>query len=318
MKTNVFKKIMVVLLALVITIPFMNCLEAKADEKPYLSSDESEGYETEEMTIGIGSYGTYHSDFSYSKKDKYKIVVVNSKKKATYTFTSSDKKVVTVKKDKNIGYLTGVKAGKATITVKQKLNGKTTTIGKCKVIVEKATVDVGFSASIGKGSTYLCMMSYINPEAKYTYECKDKNFSAKDVRVEDTENEGFYYIRQECNIKKAGLYTVTVKETYNKKTRTLGKVEIYVPEVIEEAEQSVSKGEELGLWINYQGDYTYEVIAGKDLVKVSEDEYGGTYVKALKLGEVKVKFWSYDKKTKKKGKALGTFIITITEASEEE
>ncbi len=318
MKTNVFKKAIVVLLAMVLTIPFMSSLEAKADEKPYLSVDESEGYKVEELTIGIGSYGISHSDFPYSKKDKYKIVVVNSKKKATYTFTSSNKKVVTVKKDKNVGYLTGVKDGEATITVKQKLNGKTTTVGKCKVIVEKATVNIGFLASVGKGSTYLFMMSNINPEAKYTYECKDKNFSVKDLRVEDTENEGFYYIRQECNIKKPGVYTVTVKETYKKKTRTLGKVEIYVPEIIEEPEQSVSKGEELGLWINYAGDYVYEVITGKDLIKVSEGDYGGPYVKALKLGEAKVKFWSYDKKTKKKGKALGTFTITITEASEEE
>ena len=100
MKTNFFKKAIVLLLALVLAIPVVIGVETKADEKPQLSDTE--------MTIGRGSYGMPSDDFVYHKKnDRYILSVENSKKGATYTFKSSDKKVVTVKTNKSgtKGYL---------------------------------------------------------------------------------------------------------------------------------------------------------------------------------------------------------------------
>jgi hypothetical protein len=107
---------------------------AQAAEKPYISSEE---------TIGKGSINV---DGPFVAKSDYQMLEVYSPvKKATYSFTTSDKSVVTVKTKGTKAYLTGLKAGTAKITCNQKLNGKTTKVGTCKVTVKNPVFGSDYS-----------------------------------------------------------------------------------------------------------------------------------------------------------------------------
>ncbi|MFT4144914.1 MAG: hypothetical protein QM644_10715 [Mobilitalea sp.] len=209
-----------------------------------------------EMTIPMGkmsgkvSWDTSLYETSFAKK----LSVSNKVSGATYSFTSSDAKVVTISKDG--GYLTGLKAGSATITCKQTLKGKTTTIGKCKVTVKKAIFKADqkeFSVGSGEYSIQSFVnyddkafyILYRNPSATYTWTTDSKNFTIKDIKIDAAyidsldiadEWKGLYkeplgdgcIYGYEYTAKKAGTYTVTVKETYNKKTVTVATFKVTV------------------------------------------------------------------------------------------
>lgn len=185
-----------------------------------------------------------------------KLSVNNKTKGATYTFASSDSKVVSVNKDG--GYVTGLKAGSATITCTQTYKGKKTTVGKCKVTVKNAALKVSDyenEFAVGSGgynlyTFYACVdplfhIEYRNPNATYTLTSDSKDFTIKEIKCDAstakdaTDWEDFvpelksyigdrYFYGYSYTAKKAGTYTVTVKETYNKSTKTLGSFQVVI------------------------------------------------------------------------------------------
>lgn len=211
------------------------------------------------MTIPIGKMGSkvQWMKNSYDIVKAQKLTVKNKIKGATYTFKSSDTKVVTINKDG--GYLTGIKEGSATITCTQKYKNKTTTVGTCKVTVKKAVLKVNdfeepvFAIGTHKYGVYeyfedyekIYHIEYRNPQATYTLESDSKNLKIKEVKcdasslkdlqaesaliemIEDYIGDKYFY-GYEFTAKKAGIYKVTVKETYNKKTRTLGSFKVII------------------------------------------------------------------------------------------
>jgi uncharacterized protein YjdB len=210
------------------------------------------------MTIPIGKLDSkvYYYDNPWQRTNAQKLTVNNKVKGATYQFTSSNTKVVTISKDG--GYLTGVKAGTATITCTQTYNKKKTTLGKCKVTVKSASLtvsDYGNEFAVGDGgfnlySLYayidpLFSISYRNPKATYSLTSSSKDFTIKEVKydassakdaTDDKEGQSMlkdfigdgYFYGYTFTAKKAGTYTITVKETYNKKTKTLGSFKVVI------------------------------------------------------------------------------------------
>ncbi|MFW5672658.1 MAG: hypothetical protein ACOCM8_10300, partial [Acetivibrio ethanolgignens] len=222
MKTNFFKKLLLAILTVTLAVPVIGGLEVKAAAKPVLSNSK--------MTIGIGS-------------NDYRLSVKNAKKGASYTFVSGNKKVATIKKSGTAGYITGVKAGKTTITVKQKLKGKITIVGKCSLTVKASSVEASrYSENLELGKDILlndpekmseydayntfCSIQYYNPAAKYTFQSNSSNFEISEVELFEV---GRYTLcGGKYTAKKPGTYTVTLKETYQKKTRTVGKFKVTV------------------------------------------------------------------------------------------
>lgn len=212
-----------------------------------------------EMTIPIAKIDSKLywnvNEYELSKAQK-PLTVKNAVKGATYQYKSSDTKVATI--DKEGGYLTGLKAGSATITCTQIYNNKKTTVGKCEVTVKNAGLTVNDyenEFSVGKGgydlthyfacSEPLFNITYRNPKATYTLTSDSKNFSIKSIKydasmVKDLASDKDYqtvvkdYIGKryiygyQYTATKAGTYKVTVKETYNNKTRTLGSFKVII------------------------------------------------------------------------------------------
>lgn len=166
------------------------------------------------LTITLGKY-----EFST-------ISVNNTVKGATYTYTSSNKKIVTVSKK---GVLTGVKAGKAMITVNQTYKGKKTKVGTCSIEVKASCLleeEMFIDYRKGPMSEYEYynynlnnwgMICYNPMGAKYTFTSSDSKIIKinKDGVITETGEPG-------------KSVTITVKETFNKKTRTVGKFKMTI------------------------------------------------------------------------------------------
>lgn len=276
---------------------------AEAATKPSISKD---------MTIGTGSISFYNP---YFMDDLNTLSVSDPVKKATYTFTSSSKKVVTVKSKGATAYLTGVKAGSATITCKQKYKGKTTKIGTCKVTVKDVKVYEMFSdLPLGASEAPAFDYSYRNCDAKYTYVSNSKNLKVVD-KVTKSE-EGYYYVSQTFTAKKAGTYTVTAKETYNKITRTVGKLEFTVHKAsITNDDFNMDIGDTnyaYYLMENFRYDvpYYFEV---KDESIIAKNGTGfDTQIEAKKVGTTTINIYENTKKAEK-SKLVGSCKITVVE-----
>lgn len=211
------------------------------------------------MTIPIGKLDSKvcWNKNSYEIEKAKKLTVKNKVKGATYTFKSSNTKIAQI--DKKGGYLTGIKDGSATITCTQKYKNKTSTIGKCKVTVKKAAIelyeydDMEFAVGSNDYKLYahyaalepIYQITYRNPKATYKLTSDSKDFSIKEVKFnaksakDVTKDPAFieelerfmgdnYFYGYEFTAKKAGTYKVTVKETYNKKTTSLGSFKVVV------------------------------------------------------------------------------------------
>lgn len=285
------------------------------------------------MTIPVGKLkkgvSWFNSDGGY--EEAVALTVKNKQKGASYTFTSSDTKIVKI--SKNGGYLTGVKKGKATITCKESYNGKTTVVGTCKVTVKEAgLIDRGADVTLGSGLInvdYFDMymieniqlpytLTYQNPDATYTVKSDSKDLTFTETKL--TKEEEKNYISEKpyrYEAKKAGKYTLTVVETYNKKTRNVGKCTLTVHdvEVLRETNE-IEVNERLNLFIPityYKRDMQYEfVIDGynaskpdKNIVKKEDDEY----IVGLKPGKVKVKVYEL---SGKKRRYLCEFTVVVT------
>jgi hypothetical protein len=267
------------------------------------------------ITIGTGSIV---GNFDYYSKDddRYSLTVSSPVKKATYSFTSSNTKIVTVKASGTNAYLTGIKAGTATITCNQKLSGKTTKVGTCKVTVVNSTLykqDSIPELPLGTGTLPSAIeINKRNNNATYTFTSDSKNFSMKETsKVFD----GMNFIQHSFTAKAAGTYTVTVKETYNKVTRTLGKLKFIVKKATVSAESTIDLGS--NIWAfelinNYRidGDYLFDYDDESIVEGYVEDST--VYLKGKKVGTTNINI--YENTTKAdKSKLIGTCKLTVKE-----
>jgi hypothetical protein len=305
-KSNRFIKVFVVMMLLVALILPTEMLAnvAQAATKPSIET---------KMTIGTGSIvGAY--DY-YSKSNNYVLNVYDTVKNATYSFTSSNTKVVTAKASGTKAILTGVKAGTATITCNQKLNGKTIKVGICKVTVLSSSLYTqDFIPELPLGTSYAKQpieFDNRNNDAIYTYTSDNKNFSMKEnLKFFD----GMYFISHTFTAKATGTYTITVKETYNKSTRTVGKLKYIVKKATVEKESTIDLGDDLlGLDLinNYREDVNYFFSGDNENVE-GYLQYNSVYLKAKSVGTTTIKI--YENATKAdESKLIGTCKITIKE-----
>lgn len=272
--TKVLQRAMayLVMLALVVTA-LLPANRAYAASKASLN--------TKSMIIGLGTNGPEMGNF-YTKTSKYCISVNGAVKKATYSFTSSNKKVVTVKKIGTNAYLTGVKAGNATITCTQKLNGKSTKVGTVKVKVKKASVQIRneyLNMGTVRDASYdsVCFISERNTSAKYTYTTNSANLTMSEEKVDESDSyaKGSWIYIQKYTAKAAGTYTVTVNETYNKKTTKIGsfKVTVTEPEIDESLSMDVDDNWYINNLISYPVNNSYDgyTLEGADVDLSSDD-----------------------------------------------
>lgn len=275
------------------------------------------------MTVAIGENRT--------------ISLQNKKKGAQYTFKSSKKKVVSVNKK---GIITGLSAGKAKITVTQTLKKKKSKVGTVNVTVKKASIypdakdswwmstQPGWISSSSPVQIYKYeVVSYVNPKAKYNFYSSDK------TKLKITTSGKVTYASGSGKVK------VTIKETYKKKTRTVGTMQITLkkPKLIKNA-LTVIKGETFYItdymeaigkyWVNWtdEADKPEDISElandGVDIDKTEKlesirDEDGEWYgkMKALSGGVQYLHVYAYDYKNKKFTNSgyVGTLKLTIEE-----
>ena len=243
-------------------------------------------------TIGIAStpQSVYIEDENYDAK---------------YTYTSSNKKIVTVN---NKGILTGVAKGTAKITVKETYKKKTVTVGTYKVNVVNSKL---YSKKIDMPlfATYSLPVEYVNYKAKYTGEAADPTIATVD---KDGNLVGL----------KEGVTTVTISETYKKKTRKVGKLAVTVkaPSINPESAKvtlGINQISDPSYTINidnYSWDaaYTYES-ADPTIVSVNQlTEYGYTYLtfKGEQLGNTTI---AVSAEYKGEKVAVGTVEVSVAE-----
>ncbi len=304
-----------------------------------------------EMTIPVGKMNSkvYWNKNSWQLANAQKLTVKNTVKGATYQFTSSNTKVVKI--SKNGGYLTGLKAGSATITCTQTYKNKKTTVGKCKVTVKNAALtankdeNVFAAGSNGFDLTHyysslepLFHITYRNPNATYTLTSSSKDFSIKEVKYDAskaktlTDNKDYqevlkdyignrYFYGYQFTAKKSGTYTITVKETYNKKSKTLGSFKVVIKDTsISEAKKELLLGNYLNVLtlLSYTKESTNYYFEIKNYDEANPDN------NVLKLSKNGSEYYLYANKTgtaevtvregSEKGTVIGTVTIAVTEA----
>ncbi len=301
--------------------------QAGAAEKPNLSETQK--------TIGVGAYDAALARMWGGKDEACKnvISVYNAEKKASYSFVSKNKKVVTVKKKGAKCYITGVKAGKTTITCYQTLNKKKTVVGKCKVevknpetLIKDYTFPMGYDQSMCK-EMYMetddgiqssqFYFNHMNTQADYEFVVDKPEMAIEYGAKSDEEGHKWFYAAY--TVTKAGVYTVEIKETYKKKTRTVEKLKITVhePEVKETYDSLVGDYIYDGNLLRYGApiichdtdDFDFDILDANNGQALYYDSDSG-YFRALKAGTVPVKFY-YLKSDGSKGDYIGTCTITV-------
>ncbi|MDF2905947.1 MAG: Ig domain protein group 2 domain protein [Herbinix sp.] len=303
-KISTYIKVFICLLFITLVFPSgLSTIKAQGATKPSIASSRE---------IGTGSIDC--EDYIYEKNNFYTLEVYEPVKKATYSFTSSDKAIVTVKTSGTKAYLTGVKAGKATITCQQKLNGKTTKVGTCKVTVKNVKIyGEGYEGlSLGTNKAVYIYYGYRNCDATYTFTSNSKDFTMKE-KAEKID--GIYFALQTYTAKKPGTYTVTVKETYNKKTRTVGKAKYEVKASSVAEDKEIYEGDSNWAYylINYsRGDVKYFFDSDDEGIVDFYLEEDTMYYKGLKPGTVTVKIYE-DATGPDESKYIGSCKITVKE-----
>lgn len=211
-------KILAAMLSCVLVISavgtFAPAKEAEAASAPKLN--------TTSLVTPLGKASSYANWYYYSKsgntvsKQVKPITVKNKIKGATYTFTSSDTKVAKI--SKKGGYVEGLKPGTATITCKQKLKGKTKTIGKCKVTVKAPKFFESQNLDVSLGNNlYLNFISDFQYEpfgSQYDYlsaKCADKGLSISEGLIYSSATEGTYDVDIYYNYKKQAIKVGSIK-----------------------------------------------------------------------------------------------------------
>lgn len=317
MKASWLTKCAAFCLAAVLAVPCMGVDTAQA-AKASLSSTT--------MTIGIGSYG-YDAPLCSKTETRYTLSVSNAKKGASYTFTSSNKKVLTVKSKGKTCYITGVKAGTAKVKVTQKLKGKTTNVGTCKVSVKKAsltkyqpdTISVGGGNVYVSGGNGIVGIQNLNPAAKYTFKTNSSNLTIKQKLVSAGDMYGIKdakTVYQTYRAKKAGTYKVTVKETYKKQTRTLGTLSVVVDPIAVPDTLTIYTGMtktaeyQLVDKAEYISNYVEYAIEDTSIVSCTDGEYGTHTLTGLSAGSTKWSVYAV-KDDGTRGDLIGECTITV-------
>ena len=308
------KRFLVILLvlALVLTSVSINYRENVADTQAASKQIE---ISDKKVSIGLGAQGVEQ------------VLISNKKESAVYTYKSSDTSIVKVDSQ---DILTGVKYGTAKITVREKYNGKTSVVGQYEVEVKKTTIkDVAKAddflwAEIGKATfedNPFNLQDYVedklfdnrNMDASYTFYSGDTSILKikSNGLVEET--------------LKAGKVRITIKETYKKKTRTLGDIgmEIKEPEFTKAGRTlNIVKYSSLDMnkYLNYL-TYYYVVLSNKEgnedeILQMAETkgEWNGKF-KAATCGAVTVSVYTDTKpltdNTYKKKKCLGRMKVNV-------
>ena len=201
---NIGKRIVCIFVVGMLAVSVINKVSIKAAKKTSVS--------TTKVVIPIG------------KQQKSSFTILNKKSGAKYTFKTSNKKIVKVNSK---GILTGVKNGTANIVVRQKLKKKLTKIGTVKVTVRKACAlkknTQSFTYKREKVNVKLeDYIKYINPDATYKLVSSDTNI-AKCISLKKSDN-----YTGIIDLKKGGIVTFTVEETYQKKTTSICQFKIVV------------------------------------------------------------------------------------------
>ncbi len=266
---SIVKRIAVLLCICLVAPAVLSCLPAvntttKAEAAAKAKLIASKG------TVGISSSPEY-------------IRIANFNDNAKYSYSSGNKKVATVDKH---GKITGVAKGSAKITVKETYKGKTVTVGIYSVSVVGSKLS-SKEIAIPLFSAYVSPIQYQNFKAEYSGDTADPSIVKLD---KDGSLIGL----------KAGGTTVTVKETYKGKTRSLGKVTVTViPPSVNPDYTKVSLGINQVIDpytlisidnYSWSAEYTYESADPSVVSLTVENHYGSPYpvMKGLKLGTTTV------------------------------
>jgi len=303
------------------------------------------------LTIPVGKMDSkvyWNTSTPWDFGSEQKVTVANKVKGATYIFASSNTKVVKISKDG--GYLTGLKAGNATITCTQTYQKKNTTVGKCTVTVKKATFTVNEYESnvfaVGSdgfdlydlyacGAEPLFNIAYRNPNATYTLTSDSNNLTIKEVKYDGStviDDEfaaemlkGYigkrYFYGYQFTAKQAGTYKITVKETYNKKTLTLGSFKVEIKDTsISEPKKDLLLGNYLNVlylinYANVNTEYYFNIVdydntnPDNNVVRLyTENDQLYLYANKTGTAEVTVTIGTAQ------GTAIGSVSVVVTDA----
>ncbi len=311
-RTSFIKACISLLLVMGLILPSqLAAVNVQAAAKPSIDSER------------VISTGSIRGDSNlYVKSDKNVLEVYNPVKKATYSFKSSNESVLKLKASGTKVYLTGLKAGTATITCQQKLNGKTTKVGTCKVTVENSAVyaESYDGLPLGTWEGFYVYYGYRNCDATYTFTSNSKNFTMKEKVTKEEGTKDTYFAKQVYTAKKAGTYTVTVKETYNKKTRIVGKLKYVVKKATVAESEEMYTGDDIwafGMINFYRNDVNYLFDDGGTGVVEFYTKEDTVYMKAKKPGTVTVKIYE-NATSPDKSKWIGNCKVTVKELKLEE
>lgn len=292
------------------------------------------------ITIPIGKQNkdTYWFDSDGNFIKATALAVNNKIKGATYEFSSGNKKIATI--SKKGGYITGLKKGTTTITCKQTYKNKTTVVGTCKVTVKEASlvsmypmdvtlerILVNFDYFDGiEGYSWLLPYDiyYRNQDATYTIESSSEDLVFREASLTEQQKKFHTPITEdpiyECIAYKPGTYTLNVIETYNKKSRTVGKFTVIAHdvEISKEAVQvrvgsNVSVWEPLRYYIpgrHYSFVYSdYDAFnADNNKIKLGRSEYDQLLIYGLKPGKATIKVYEDSAET---GRYLGEYTVEV-------
>jgi len=128
--------------------------------------------------------------------------------------------------------------------------------------------------------------------------------------------DGMYFVKQSFTATAPGTYTVTVKETYNKSTRVVGKIKYIVKKATVSAETTTIDlgsdivGYEMVNDYRLDVDYIYEPEDSDIIEVVKSNEI--SYLKGKKVGTTNINVYE-DAKAPDKSKLVGTCKITVKE-----
>lgn len=226
---------------------------------------------------------------------------------AVYTFKSADTKIAKVDQ---YGTITGLKYGKTTISVSEKYKGKTVKLGSFSVnVVTGKIAEKEMSVAVASSGYAQIFIKYYNPQAVY-------KFKSANTKIATVDEYGYV-----SGVKK-GTTTVSVTETFNKKTVQLGSITIKVmgAAILPSSEKII-----IGInssnyltsavlidFYNYSATYTC-TSADEGIVSAGyeEDRWGSYYkIRGVALGTTQITVFEEYNGTKTK---VGTVNVTVKE-----
>ncbi len=226
------------------------------------------------------------------------IKLKNKDKKAEYTYMSNDKKIATVNKK---GVITGVSAGETTVKVTQVLDKKQTTLGTVNVIVKKASINK--NGDFVKNWTVISQSGLYenseNRDAFYTKECV-KYYNPKAVYKYYSSDSKKLKVATDGTIKEAngtGTVKIEVKETYNKKTTTVGSFEVKIKKpTLNTNKHSLTVGEYIYSYDFLDNCFRHQVLISDSKKQPTTSDFNSSKYKTKSkvLKEIELDWWGPD------------------------